>query len=343
MFDVSTTRRRRLVLTLVGCLAVVASSLVAGTASGANTAPVAISINGIVGEDLSELGNLPPGAAPITFARVDQTFLVDVSFHDSTGATAPFNGDVTLEITGTTNNGTAALSPSRVVVPKGNATFSLPTSIGAAANQVALTVKVVGKGAPKGVAPGVSYLPDASPVKDLRFDVVSDARITDGDSGFVQGIGGDANCSDATQQAPVCGVVLLPEGAGAKVLLSVGACDTDPTSLYAPCFVGKKGAGGAVVQTLFAQPATPYTITSPATLVVKCDKSLCGTGAIRGLTVAYSLAGNGALVDAVACPAKGTMATAGVPCVDYVQSTRDGSGDTHLFLLTDRDLRGGIG
>jgi hypothetical protein len=37
------------------------------------------------------------------------------------------------------------------------------------------------------------------------------------------------------------------------------------------------------------------------------------------------------------------MATAGVPCVDYVQSKRDGSGDTHLFLLTDRDLRGGIG
>jgi hypothetical protein len=37
------------------------------------------------------------------------------------------------------------------------------------------------------------------------------------------------------------------------------------------------------------------------------------------------------------------MAAAGVPCVDYVQSKRDGSGDTHLYLLTDQDLRGGIG
>src|SRR5688572_2723272 len=133
MLDVSTARRR-LVLTLVGCLAVVASSLVAGTASGANTAPVAISINGIVGQDLSELGNLPPGAAPLTFARVDQTFLVDVSFHDSLGAAASFNSDVTLEITGTSNSGSASLTPSRVVVPKGNTAFSLPTSIGAAAN-----------------------------------------------------------------------------------------------------------------------------------------------------------------------------------------------------------------
>jgi hypothetical protein len=342
MLDVSTARRR-LVLILVGCLAVVASSLAAGTASGANPAPVSISIDGIVGQDLAELGDLPPGAAPLVFARVDQTFLVDVSFYDSLGASAAFNSDVTLEITGTSNSGSAALAPSRVLVPKGNTSFSLPTSIGSAANQVVLTVKVVGKGAPKGVAPGVSYLPDADPAKDLRFDVVSDARIVNGDSGFVQGIGGDANCTDATQQSPVCGIVLLPDGAGAKVLLSVGACDPAPDAPYAPCFVGKKGAGGAVVQTLFAQPTTPYSVDSPATLVVKCDKTLCGTGAISGLTVAYSLTGNGALVDAVACPAKGTMATAGVPCVDYVQSKRDGSGDTHLFLLTDRDLRGGIG
>ena len=97
------------------------------------------------------------------------------------------------------------------------------------------------------------------------------------------------------------------------------------------------------MQTLFAQPSVPYSETSPATLVVKCDKSLCGTGAIQGLTVNYSLSGNGALIDAAPCPAKNTMAAPGVPCVDYVQSKRDGSGDTLLYLLTDRDLRGGIG
>ena len=81
-----------------------------------------------------------------------------------------------------------------------------------------------------------------------------------------------------------------------------------------------------MVQTLFAQPAIPYSVTSPATIVVKCDKSLCGTGSIQDLTVIYSLTGNGALVAAGACPAKNTMAAPGVPCVDYVQSKRDNSG-----------------
>ena len=57
----------------------------------------------------------------------------------------------------------------------------------------------------------------------------------------------------------------------------------------------------------------------------------------------WSLSADGDLQDALPCPAKDTMATAHTPCVDYVQSKRDGSGDTHLYLLTDGDLRGGIG
>jgi hypothetical protein len=334
--------RRRLALVLVACLVAALGGLVTSSARAANSAPVAIVIDHITGETLTGLGALPPGAEPVTFVRAGQTFTVDVSFHDATGATVAFNNDTTIVITATTNNGAAVLTPSTVTVPKGNATFSLPTSISDAANQVVITVAIAGK-KPSTVAPGVSYLPDATPVKDLRFDVVSDARTDSGGTDFQQGIGGDANCTNATKSAPVCAIVLLPRGAGANVLLSIGSCDTIPGSTYAPCFVGDKGAGGAVVQTLFAQPTTPYTTTSPATIVVKCDKTLCGTGPIHGLTVAYSLLGNGALADALPCPAKNTMATAGVPCVDYVQSKRDGSGDTHLFLLTDQDLRGGIG
>ena len=130
--------------------------------------------------------------------------------------TAAFNSDTVLEITGTSNNGTVVLAPSRVTVPKGNATFSLPTSIGVSANQVVLTVKPVAKQLAKTVAPGVSYVPTAAPVKDLRFDVAQDARISDGVSGFEQGIGGGADCANATEQAPVCGVVVLPRGAGAE-------------------------------------------------------------------------------------------------------------------------------
>ena len=197
---------------------------------------------------------------------------------------------------------------------------------------------------PKAPTPGTSYVPG---VKDLRFDVLTDVSTPlDGQNGnaFQAGFGGNDGCADATEAAPVCEIVLLPRGAGSDVLLTVGACDTDVSSLYAPCFTGATGTvGGAVLQALFAQPSTPYSVDSPATVVVKCDKSLCGGGPIRNLTVTYSLGGNSPLAAADPCPAKNTMATAGVPCVDYVQSKRDGAGDTHLYLLTDRDIRTGIG
>jgi hypothetical protein len=336
--------RRRLVFLLVACLAAALGGLFTSSARAANTAPVAIVIDGITGESLTglDLGTLPPGAAPSTFVRAGGDFSIQVSFHDSTGALAAFNNDTTLAITGTTNSGAATLSPATVVVPKGNMTYDLHTSIADAANQVVLTVAVAGK-KPSTVAAGVSYVPN---VKDLRFDVVSDARTESGGAGFQQGIGGDQNCTNATSSAPVCAIVVLPQGAGPNVLLSVGACDPSTLSPYAPCFAGPRKTGGAILQTLFAQPtapsATPYSTTSPATVIFKCDKSLCGNGPIQDLTVGWSLSGNGVLVDALACPAKNTMAAEHTPCVDYVQSKRDGAGDTHLYLLTDGDLRGGI-
>jgi hypothetical protein len=337
LLKLSTPRRPRLVLLLVACLAAALGGL-ASSAQAANPSPVAIVVDGITGETLTGLGALPPGAQPQTFVRAEHDFSIQVSFHDASGAAASFNSDTTLAITGTTNSGAAELKPATVVVPKGAETYSLVTSITASANQVVLTVAVAGK-KPSTVASGVSYVPN---VKDLRFDVVSDARTAGGGTDFQQGIGGDQNCTNATSSAPVCAIVVLPRGAGADVLLSVGACDTVDGSTYAPCYAGTKKTDGAVLQTLFAQPATPYSTTSPATVVFKCDKTLCGAGAIQNLTVAWSLSGNGALQDAQACPAKNTMATAHTPCVDYVQSKRDGAGDTHLFLLTDGDLRGGI-
>ena len=342
-----TASRRSLALLLVACVVAALGGLVTSSARAvnstpANAAPVAIVIDSITGETLGGLGSLPPGAQPSIFVRAGHTFSVQVSFHDATGAIVPFKQNTTLKITGTTNSGAAVLTPATVVVPSGNDTYLLETSITGAANRVVLTVAVDSR-KPSSVTPGVSYEPDENPAKDLRFDVVSDARTAPGVAGFQQGIGGDANCTTATSSAPVCAIVLLPRGAGADVLLSLGACDTSGGSTYAPCFVGASRTGGAVVQTLFAQPTTPYTTTSPATVVVKCDKSLCGTGAIQGLTVTWSLSASGDLQDALPCPAKNTMATENTPCVDYVQSKRDGSGDTHLYLLTDGDLRGGIG
>ena len=42
-------------------------------------------------------------------------------------------------------------------------------------------------------------------------------------------------------------------------------------------------------------------------------------------------------------PRKNTIGADQVACVDYVQSKRDGSGDTYLYLLLTRDARVSVG
>ena len=77
---------------------------------------------------------------------------------------------------------------------------------------------------------------------DQAFDVLSDLRVAPSTPNFRQGIGGSGDCPEATATTPVCGVVILPNGAtSTQVLLSLGACDRT----YAAC-----DPRGAVVQTL---------------------------------------------------------------------------------------------
>jgi hypothetical protein len=97
-----------------------------------------------------------------------------------------------------------------------------------------------------------------------------------------------------------------------------------------------------VVQTL-ANLTGLYPKDDPATVIMKCDKTLCGTGAIRDVFLNFSLLGDASLARAAACPRKNTIGTDQVACVDYVQSKRDGSGDTYLYLLLTRDARVSVG
>jgi hypothetical protein len=279
---------------------------------------------------------------PYVVVKAGGTITVNVSFLDASNQPAAFTKDTRL----TVSSSVGTLTATTGLAAAGQPTAAIRTSLTAPVNRVVLTV-AAGSG-PKAPAPGTSYVPSGPGAKDLRFDVLSDVSpLLPGANGgaFEKGFGGQDGCVQATEAAPVCEVVRLPRGSGSDVLLTVGPCDPGTQSVYAPCFKGTKGVvGGAVVQALFAQPtAAPYSISSPAIVVVKCDKSLCGTGSIRARTVLWSLGGNAPLVAAAACPGKNTMAAAGTPCVDYVQSTRDGSGDTHLYLLTDGDIRTGIG
>jgi hypothetical protein len=189
-------------------------------------------------------------------------------------------------------------------------------------------VKVAGGQAARTVAPGTS---EPGQLFDVLSELRPDEPSTPG-TAFQEGIGGDSDCANATKEKPVCGIVILPSGSNSPVLLSLGACD----ATYAAC----RSNRGVVVQTL-ADLSGLYSKAAPATLVIKCDKSLCGTGSIQSKIVSYSAFGNAPLAAAPACPAKGIVG-ATAACVDYVQSKRDGAGDTHLYLLFAQDMRGGI-
>lgn len=317
--------RRRALLVLLACLGLAVGGMVAGPANAASPAPVRIQIDRVWSDTAAPSGT-PDTSVPYVLVKAGDDFHVDVSFYDADGNPASFNSDTTLSIT----SSAGTLTPSTGIAPKDETSATLTTSLGAAANQVSITVAVAAKkGKPSDVTPGTS-----SP--DQLFDVLSELRFEDSSphQDFTNGIGGDSNCTEATRQAPVCGIALLPNGANSQVLLSLGKCD----ATYAACLSNK----GVVVQAL-ADLGDLYTKTSPAAILVKCDKSLCGGGSIKNYDLSFTLNGNDALGSAPECPAKGTIGDDQLACVDYVQSTRDGSGDTLLYLLFAQDLRVGMG
>ena len=166
------------------------------------------------------------------------------------------------------------------------------------------------------------------------FDVLSELRLEPSRSDFQEGIGGQDDCAEATRADPVCGILILPQGASSPdVLLSLGECGD---AAYSGCGDPR----GSVLQALAALDG--YSTTSPATILVKCDKTLCGGGSIQDQHLSYTLDGNSALTRADACLGKGVVSPEPA-CVDYVQSKRDGSGDTYLYLLFVRDARVSVG
>jgi hypothetical protein len=310
-------------LLLVACLAAGVGAFVSTSNATAASPPrpTSMVITGISSPVVAPAGT-PSGAVPYVLVEAGGTFDVTVAFYDGT-TPAAFSSDTTLKITSTAGT----LSPATGVAPGKATSVTLTTSLASPANQVGLTVTVA-SGPAKGLTTG-------APNSAQRFDVLSDLRLEDSTTGFQQGIGGDTDCANATRADPVCGILILPNGAtSSQVLLSLGACDTT----YAKCGSTK----GVVVQAL-ADLSGLYSRSAPATLVIKCDKTVCGTGAIQSKVVNFSLLGNAALGAAPACPAKGTVGDLQSACVDYVQSKRDGAGDTHLYLLFAQDIRGSIG
>jgi hypothetical protein len=322
--------RRLPILLLTGALVAALGGTQGGTATAAPPAPVEIRLEAITSAVTAPAGT-PATAVPLVLAVAKQELTVKVSFWDAAGRAASFSKDTRIAVT--LDGGT--VTSIDTLARKNSVTADLKVSVPVPGNQLRLRVAFSsGK---------VTYSDVATDLQ--RFDVLSQLRFEAAAPGqaFAAGIGGRDDCSEATAQDPVCGIVILPRGAASsQVLLSLGPCEPDPDP-GAPPVEDYSGCGderGSVVQALAHLEG--YTTTSPATILMKCDKTLCGGGAIQALRLSYTLTGNGALTTAGACPAKGTLG-AEPACVDYVQSKRDGSGDTFLYLLLLEDARVSVG
>jgi hypothetical protein len=149
-----------------------------------------------------------------------------------------------------------------------------------------------------------------------------------------------AGCAVPTSEVPICGQLLLPNGANdvegrSDVVLSIGSCDG-----LGPC---RTAAGiTALVATAAVDVEGLYDNTTPATLVVACDKALCGGTGVPKIPVIYSLDNDGALDQtAPECSRKGVIGPNQKVCVDYVSSMRS-DGDLYLHLLFKDDIRGSM-
>lgn len=176
---------------------------------------------------------------------------------------------------------------------------------------------------------------------DEDVNVAVDATLTNAVKGN-QPVG-IAGCK-TTQSNPTCATLIVPDAAGAALLSTSRCRPGEPCRSLGP-------VSTLVGQALIALPST-VSVTNPATLVLTCDKYLCGQGGVSQLAPLYvDLVNTGELVQTLPCPAKGVIgsgpefvvtggdAKQGRACTDYVQSHRDNAGDTMMYLLFDYDVR----
>jgi hypothetical protein len=177
---------------------------------------------------------------------------------------------------------------------------------------------------------GVNLAPDEVTV-DFALTAVG-ANASRGDALDLE----DPNCGVGgapTSDEPNCGH-LLTAGADGLVVMSVGSCEG-----LGSCRV--VGETTALVVTLSAD-IVPLPDDPHSTLILSCDKDLCGGSGVPRIPVIYTFDNTADLTQtAPDCPAKGVLGENQDICVDYVQSTRS-RGDLYIYVLFSHDLRCGF-
>jgi hypothetical protein len=173
---------------------------------------------------------------------------------------------------------------------------------------------------------GVDLEPSQAFTVNVALTAVSE-DVEDGQALDLQ----DSNCPAPTSAKPTCGRLLLPAAAAGHVVMSVGSCDG--------LGCDDDGPKALVVTAIFNGD---YSGVSPATIILACDKVVCGqsgSGAGLPLTVIYTFENDAGLKStAPACAAKGLLGPGEPICVDYVSSSRN-QGDLYTHVLLGHDVR----
>ena len=296
--------------------------LLAGSAAAGSSTVASIVIDSVVG------ASAPTGTTlsqPSVLTATLHTVTVTVHFTDGpdgTGAAASFGKATDLKLTA--SGGVGGGSVTTVGATDTGATL-ISSAFTAAANMVTVSVSVPslkGKNAIPTVTSGL-------------FDVLSSLTTIPSTPNFVRQVSkaGGTSCGEVTDTNPYCATVILPQGAGpsgtSDIVLATGLCDGST-------YTGDCPTNSYVVELL--ADLSSYSTTAPATVILDCDKKFCGKGSIQRNVPKFVIGGNDNLVDTPACTAKGVAPATGA-CVDYVQSTRDNAGDTHLWILFAVDSR----
>lgn len=297
---------------VIGAAVLTAGLAVAGTSAPAGAAAVKgfLAVEAVT-DTGSGLG------APVQ----DRPFDVVVEVLDANGQPTTVSQSTTIVLEEVAGPGELAGSTTAVVPRNGSGATISGATYAPYANDVALRVRAVS---------GVALAP-AELIVDVALTAVGRAAAP----GVPLELS-DPSCVVPTPEVPTCGYLLLPNGARGNVTLSLGSCDGVAACRAAGDTSALVALAVADLKNLLGEPL--YSGTAPATLIVACDKSLCGQAGVPKLPLLVDLTNTGPLTEAPPCPAKGILGEGQQACVDYVQSTRQ-DGDLFSYLLFEYDVR----
>ena len=249
-----------------------------------------------------------------------QEFAVHVRVVDRAGQLATVSKDTTIVLEKLSGGGSLVPDGSVVTIPRNGSEATFTGLKYTPSGNPTLGVRVTS---------GVQLSPDNLAVPIAVTAVRDDA--TRGQPFDLDDPGCGAGSGVPTSDEPTCGH-LVTTGANGPVVLSVGSCEDAGSCLT---------VGGTTALIVTVNADIQHSAGEYSTVILSCDKVLCGGTGVPKLRVIYTFDNNGDLTQtAPACPRKNDIGNFEV-CVDYVQSMRS-DGDLYLVVLLDHDWRGSM-